>query len=168
MYMDCNFPHFEWAIHPDNENMLCSCYNFTSKMLKRTVFSVIFYQIVTSLGTSITNIRRSYQAYLEKLKQPMQKARKYACNCMATGPWFVIHLSINFMCTFDNWKWKKNTEVLLIRGSIDLFLTQKREWSRYASFAFREITVTDIYGEDLFSLTLSCIAATQFKRLSAY
>ena len=28
--------------------------------------------------------------------------------------------------------------------------------------------MTDIYGEDLFSLTLSCIAATQFKRLSAY
>ena len=117
---------------------------------------------------------QTYQAYLEKLKQSMQKvnyiliSRKYACNCMATGPWLVIHLSINFMCTFDNWKWKKNSEVLLIRGSIDLFLTQKREWSRYASFAFREITVTDIYGEDLFSLTLSCIAATQFKRLSAY
>jgi len=55
----------------------------------------------------------------------MQKARKYACNCMATGPWLVIHLSINFMCTFDNWKWKNNTEVLLVRGSIDLFLTQK-------------------------------------------
>jgi len=28
--------------------------------------------------------------------------------------------------------------------------------------------VTDIYDEDLFSLVLSCITATQFKRLSAY
>ena len=93
-------------------------------------------------------------------------SRKYACNCMATGPWLVIHLSINFMCTFDNWKWKNNTEVLLVRGSIDLFLTQKGREA--VSICFRKITVTDIYDEDLFSLVLSCITATQFKRLSAY